>query len=324
MQFKKSGRFLALQVPKVAVRQLDIEGVLYDDDQVRFDAKYYDEGLATIAASAITSSVLRVPTLELRSRRRMYEPGKDELDLINERHRNRREKYAADELFIYERYPANSIPSRSIRLRFTDRALGKMALDAMEGRSRLMYHNDAAVVGRAVFGEVVKETIRGYEAAYLRTIEYIPRTAAKQNVIEDVEAGILSYDSVGVNLGRAVKYVDLEDENGQFSIIEVDFDSEDRSPLDLQEISFVHLGELYGVGSKNSAGSGAAVDVSGQLVQTGTLLQRAEAALSAGVVVDVSDRASGGSTDRQKPVQQSSNKGGDKPPQYSEITWRSF
>jgi hypothetical protein len=309
MQFVRSGKYIALKAPSRLISRLELTGVSYDDDQVRFDAKYYDEGLATIAAAAITGNPILVQSEQLRSRKR-YEPGQEELDLINAKHKQRKEDYGADDLFIYERYPANNLVSRSVRLRFTERALAKMARDATEGRSRIMHHYDAAVVGRTVFGEVVKETIRGHEGAYLRTVEYIPRTDGKAEIISDVESGILSYDSVGVVLGSATEYLDMEDENGPFSILQIDFNSDDRRQLELNEISFVHLGELRGVGSKNKSDSGMAVDVSGNL--TGSLLERAEAALAAGATVSVSG------SDRVEPPKSNSNA------KYSEIIWRSF
>lgn len=283
MQFQRDRRFLMLKTPRAAVRPLELEGVAYDEDQVRFDVRLYDEQLATIAAAAITGAMIPVPGAEMGSRRKRYEPGKDELDLINNRHRNRQAEYGPDELFIFERYPANNIVSRSIRLRFTDRALAKMAQDATAGRSRLMHHNDVQVVGRTIFGEVVEADVRGFAGKYLRTIEYMPRTDGKKEVISDVEAGILSYDSAGVYLGGAVKFKDVEMGGKSMSIIEVDFDPAETSPLEMNEISFVYLGELKGVGSKNSVIGGGAVPAAGA-----SLTERADATLAASVEVSAS------------------------------------
>lgn len=282
MQFQRDRRFLMLKTPRQAVRQLALEGVTYDEDQVRFDVRLYDEQLAMIAAAAMTGAMVPIPGAELGSRRKRFEPGKEELDLINSRHRTRQKEFSADELFIFERYPANNIMSRSIRLRFTDRALTKMAQDATAGRSRLMHHNDVQVVGRTIFGEVVEESIRGFSGKYLRTIEYMPRTDGKKEVISDVEAGILSYDSVGVYLGGAVEFKDIEEGGRSLSIIEVDYDPGDKNPLEMHEISFVYLGELKGVGSKNSAGD-RAVPAPGA-----SLTEKADVILSASVEVSAS------------------------------------
>lgn len=289
MHFQRDRRFLMLKTPRAAVRQIGLEGVTYDEDQVRFDVRLYDEQLAAIAAAAMTGAMVPVPGAELASRRKRYEPGKQELDLINARHRQRQAEFTADELFIFERYPANNVVSRSIRLRFTDRALAKMAKDATAGRSRLMHHNDVQVVGRTIFGEVVEEDVRGFSGKYLRTIEYMPRTDGKKEVISDVEAGILSYDSAGVYLGSAVKLKDLEVDGRSLSVIEVDYDPSDKSPLEMNEISFVYLGELQGVGSKqgdparNSANGGGAVPAAGA-----SLTEKADAILSASVEVSAS------------------------------------
>lgn len=280
MQFQRDRRFLMLKAPRNGVRRLELEGVSYDEDQVRFDVRLYDEQLASIAAAALMGAMVPVPGMELRSRRKRYEPGSQELELINEMHRQRQQAYTADELFIFERYPANNITSRSIRLRFTDRALAKMAQDATAGRSRIMHHNDHQVVGRTIFGEVVEEDVRGFAGKYLRTIEYIPRTDGKAEVISDIEAGILSYDSVGVYLGSAVEFKDVEVGGVSLSVIEVDYDPGDTSPLEMHEISFVYLGELNGVGSKQGDPARQSAGADGVPSPAATLTDRARATLA--------------------------------------------
>lgn len=280
MQFQRDRRFLMLKTPRAVVRRLDLEGVSYDDDQVRFDARLYDEQLAGIVSAAITGAMLPVPGMELRSRRKRYQPGDQELELINEMHRQREQPFTADELFIFERYPANNIMSRSIRVRFTDRALGKMAQDATAGRSRIMHHNDTQIVGRTIFGEVVEEDVRGFAGKYLRTIEYIPRTESKSEIISDIEAGILSYDSVGVYLGGSVEFKDIEVGGNSLSVIEVDYDPGDTSPLEMHEISFVYLGELNGVGSKQGDPARQSAGGDGVPSPAATLTDRARATLA--------------------------------------------
>lgn len=265
MIFTPSRNFICLHAPEKGRFKFDLQGVHYDDHQVRFDKRIWDESGISIVSHAITGTRLNLPT-PARFMQGGFEPGEEELEVINRYHAKRTAPYTEEELYIFERYPANNVPSRSIRLRFTKRALQKMAADATAGRTRLLYHEDNQPVGRTIFGEVVDANVQGVSGYYLRTVEYMEYADDDaMKAIRRVQSGIFNSDSVGVYLGTAIEYKDIEDDDGSFSIIEVDLDESSRQPLELHEISFVHLGELVGVGALTSSGTGdkKTIDVSG-------------------------------------------------------------
>lgn len=253
------------------LQQIDLPGVTYKEGEVAFARDTWDEPLARLAACAMTGGRVRLNLNasfggsqirmaghgSKKKRRRRFTPNEDHLDLINEHHSD--VDLAMGEVFIFERFPANDVASRSHRVIFTRRALRKFAADAAQGRARLIGHDTRLVVGRTIDASVRKAEVRGIEGAYLSTIEYMVRTESNADLIRNVEAGILSYDSIGVYLGTSVEMVEMENTQGHSApILRVDFDPKAERAPEMDEVSFVYLGELQGVGSRHEAGNGQA------------------------------------------------------------------
>lgn len=254
--FEETRRHLRLRQVRVptalAGRLSRLRGVDFGESSITFDRGLYAGERGKLQATYVAAAALGEPTrigqrhTALAARRN--ETTNADLEAIN---RFTAEDLAADDVFVFERYVINDQPSRSIGLVFTTRALEKMAGDFSGGRSRLLYHDRGDVVGATFSAEVVEETVNGLKASWVRTREYMLRGGRHAGVIEDVRGGVLRYDSVGLRLGSAIEFIDIEDS----SFIRIDYDEDEQGPLEAEEVSFVYLGEMRGTGQRNAFAS---------------------------------------------------------------------
>lgn len=261
MQLSKSRRYIELSIPlRTIEKPIELEGITYDQNAVRFDSGIWSIDQAAIVSAALSGLSASISLASAGSSRKEFKAGKSELDLINSRHAET--PLELDDLYIYQRMPVNNVMSRTIGIKFTDAALDKFALDAQAGRARLRSHNRSDIVGRVFDAEVVTDTVRGIEGKWLRTTEYIPkRTLSGEpmnaELLTQVGAGVYSSDSIGFNPGSKIEFKDLEVGGKMYSVILIDYDAGEQAPLELREISFVHLGEIKGAGSRKALHDGA-------------------------------------------------------------------
>lgn len=261
MQLAKSRRYIELSIPLRAIEKpIRLEGITYDQNAVRFDSGIWTIDQAAIVSAAISGASASVSLASAGAGRKDFKPGKSELDLINSRHAET--PLELDDLYIYQRMPVNNVMSRTIGIKFTDAALDKFALDAQAGRARLRSHDRTDIVGRVFDAKVVSETVRGIEGKWLQTTEYIPkRTLSGESMnaelLTQVGAGVYSSDSIGFIPGSKIEFKDMEVGGKMYSVILIDYDAGEQAPLEMREISFVHLGEIKGAGSRKSLSDGA-------------------------------------------------------------------
>lgn len=271
MLLESSRRYFTLRAPAGSViNELNLDGIKYDASGVRFETEVYTLTQAAVLSASImcqTVSVkLEANTGRIAAGERLNVATEDNLKLVNERHTER--EFKLDELFFYLRMPVNNVPSRTIGLMFTENAIAKFAGDADAGKARLRNHDRKDMVGRIFAGKVVDATVRGISGKYLQTLEYIPRSSANEQLILNIESGVYSSDSIGFTTGSKIDVKEFTDDtNKTFRVIEIDYDPEDRVPLEMRESSFVHMGELKAVGSNKKLG---ADDVPGSLVNIHT------------------------------------------------------
>ena len=258
MHLSVSRRYIELQTPKTSiVNPFKLEGMKFDVAGVRFENALYTIDQAAIVSASLLGETAMI-TLRTGGRRKKFKPTSAHLKTINENHAEQDREL--DDFFIYQRVPVNNMPSRTIGLRFTDRALEKFALDSQAGRARLRGHVRGDIVGRVFDGEVIDEEVRGLSAKWLLTTEYISRrtldgSPMNEELLTKVVNGEYSFDSIGFYPGSKIEFKEFDSGSGRLQVIEIDYDESEQFPLEYREVSFVHLGELKGVGSRKAGGS---------------------------------------------------------------------
>lgn len=258
MYLTLSRRFIELATPADSIiKPIKLEGVKYDVSGVRFENAIYTLNQAAVISAALLGESATI-TLRSGSRRGAFKPTSSHLATINERHAERDREL--DDFYIYQRVPVNNLPSRTIGIRFSDRALGKFAIDAQAGRARLRGHVRSDIVGRVFDGEVISEKVRGLDAKWLLTTEYISRrTLDGEPMNRELETKVVNgeygFDSIGFYPGSKVEFKEFNVGNDSVQVIEIDYDESEQFPLEFREVSFVHLGELKGVGSRKADGN---------------------------------------------------------------------
>ena len=181
---------------------------------------------------------------------RLLAPTEEDLDIINRLHAV--EKQTTSTIKIYERYVVNDYPSRNM-LWFTEGALGKFAQDFEQGRSRLLYHNKEKVVGRTFAASVVRSTVRGIDANWVKVKEYVPITKGNEETIAQLGAGTYAFDSIGFSGGymdvKEVKRKDRDGSDRTYYYLSIDYRPEELPPLEAGEVSYVFIGAIYGAGN---------------------------------------------------------------------------
>lgn len=176
---------------------------------------------------------------------RMLDATDDDIRIINANHSVKQLK--ADDVRVYERYVVNDAIAR-IGIQFTRQSLDVFAANFKQGRSRLMYHNQADVVGRTFSADVVRKKIRGVTANWVRVKEYLLNDDATRPIIAKLDAGILAFDSIGFTGG---KYDMQEVKMGSETVPVLLISPQQNSlrPLEAAEVSYVFLGAMYGAGN---------------------------------------------------------------------------
>ena len=255
MNLTESRRYIELTVPTASLpNRLELDGIKYDAAGVRFEKEIFTVNQVAIMSASMLGESASITLREgkEKKKRKAYQASASDLEIINTRHAEK--ERSLEDFDIYQRVPVNNVPSRTIGIRFTDRALDKFALDAIGGRARLRSHIKSDIVGRVFNGEVIEDTVRGITGKWLLTTEFISsRTIAgdpmNAELITKRINGEIGYDSIGFYPGSAIEFKELEVEGSRLSIIEIDYDSSEQHPLEMREVSFVHLGELKAVGS---------------------------------------------------------------------------
>lgn len=260
MNLELSRRHIELRAPAGAIhKRIQLDGIKYDAGGVRFESGLYTINQAAILSAALIGESASIELRTPRSKRGGYQATSKDLEIINSKHAE--QERALEDFHIYQRVPVNNVPSRTIGIRFTDAVLDKFVLDATEGRARLRGHNKADIVGRTFAAEVVEETVRGIDGKWLLTTEFISRRTIdgepmNSELITKHVNGELAFDSIGFYPGSKVEFKEFEAGNQRLSIIEIDYDPTEQHPVEMREVSFVHLGELKAVGSRMQSQSG--------------------------------------------------------------------
>ena len=261
MDLRLSRRYIELGVPGGAFKsEIKLDGMTYDRAGVRFDVGLWTVNQAAIVGASIIGEGAVVSLSAGTRRRREFSATSKHLEVINANHTETDREL--EDFHIFQRVPVNDVPSRTIGIKFTTRALEKFAADANEGRARLRGHNKADIVGRTFAGEVVEDTVRGIEGNWLLTTEYISARTVdgdpmNRELITQHVNGELAFDSIGFYPGSKIEFKEFEAGERRLQIIEIDHDPGEQFPLEMREVSFVHLGELRGVGSRLQSLSGA-------------------------------------------------------------------
>lgn len=134
--------------------------------------------------------------------------------------------------------------SPPFRLRFTERALKKLASDFAEGRSFLFAHNTRMPnLGRTFTGSLYEGESLGIDAAWVRLDTYMGLRDMKwkRPFASAIDFGELSEMSVGIGGGA---FEPEEDEMGALLLI----DHTPERPLHARETSAVYKGRIHGAG----------------------------------------------------------------------------
>lgn len=265
--------------PRFSFPGVDVTGDGSGGLLLRLDAGIYSPEVAGVLASAVLGREIHTPPSESLPPSRVLGPPSgttapprvhtlrpptaDELRTIREGHVEG--DVEASEIMVVERWVTNNAPDRWRTLRFTSRALAKMAADFADGRSQLLYHDTRKIVGRIFAAEVVTAEREGITAEFIKTRTYIHVRDSNADLLSDLKLGILAYDSIGFMGGVWTwqsEEIDVGGETLRRSWIEVDHDEADLSvpPLVAAESSFVYIGRMRGTGNSQLSAPPADVD----------------------------------------------------------------
>lgn len=243
---RRSRRYLKAPLPeRLAAGARGIPGVEYRDGQVFFDRSIHSEETAEVYVRHLRREHLAAAFQGAGKRTKVTA---EDVRLINERHSE--EELTAEDIAVFERYSANDVPMRR-PLKFTRRALDKLAADYEEGRTVLLDHHDHRPVGRTFAADVVEETVRGVRGHWLRVRFYAVTKGASEErlqAITDIRTGIRTYDSIGF-VGGTWDFRELDAGGRTVSFFEIDDDPEAETRIEGWELSMVHIGAAYGAGS---------------------------------------------------------------------------
>ena len=253
LQFSRSG--IRARMATNALKRFNLEGLTYYNDGLRFEGEHWNEELVRTAIALMGREPVMTPSIDVTELAAAdkppptFAPTREHLRKIN-RHTTR--DFTLDELHVFERYIMNDVPSRTVSVRFTVQALEQLALSYKEGRSRLIGHDRMQMVGHTFDADVVKVKIRGVEAHYLRTLEYIPKHPQNEIHILNEQSSVYAFCSAGIWAGSKVQFVEVEQPGDLPSLymLEVDYDPEELRPVSANEVSFVFIGALRAVGSR--------------------------------------------------------------------------
>lgn len=254
-------RLAATSSALLALAASRLTGVTTDEDGATFDDRYSPD-LAKLALD-VASATHGGGALQLGARfesvGQVVKPTALDLELIN---RHSHVTLDASNVVVVVDYAANDALMRR-PLRFTKRALQKMAADFNEGRAYMLDHNtgdsffgsSSDPIGFTFTADVVEETVRGLKANWLRVRSYMPTVDAspeRLQKIADVRTGVRRFCSVTVAHGEA-RYVEPPKDaatGDDFAFFELD-DNPDAPPfrrLEGYELSRVYLGAVRAAG----------------------------------------------------------------------------
>ena len=238
---------LTAQVPaRVALRAGRVNGVDHaGGGTLRFDERRHTPETAEMLRRHVEGESL-APTFAARGE--AAEVTQEDLDIINERHSG--QQLEASDIEVFQRYSANDKRMRR-PLRFTSRALRKLAEEFTEGRTVLVNHDNDRWLGRTFAARVEEATVRGITANWLAVRFYVVTEGASEQRmqdIQDVRTGVMGYDSPTV-AGGAWEFQEVEGPDGETDYFyEIDSDP-DGDPLEAWELSMVYIGAGRGAGS---------------------------------------------------------------------------
>jgi hypothetical protein len=164
-----------------------------------------------------------------------------------------------DQVRVFTDYAIHNKRLVTRPLQFTTAALEAMAEQAKAGRSILHNHRTGEPLGSSFDAEVVRETVRGVEADWVRIkwfgVVSDDTSPERRQRLLDCATGVYRFGSVGVSGGKR-KVKDVETPDGWDYWLEIDADD----TLLLEEYSRVHMGAAQGAGDMKftADGTGAA------------------------------------------------------------------
>ncbi|MEM8599293.1 MAG: hypothetical protein AAGF99_05185 [Bacteroidota bacterium] len=207
------------------------------------------DGVAKDAAS----TALR---LSMQAAGAAIEASADDLRTINARHSG--VELTTDEVVVLQDYALHNQRLARRSIQFTRGALEKLATRAKEGRTALFDHQADRPLGSVFDADVVEETVRGVEGAWLRLRWYAvlndETSAERRQLIQDCRSGVLRFGSCGL-MGGDWQFQEVEDENGDWDYFWL---IDDADNLDLTEYSRVYLGAAQGAGDHKFSERGGA------------------------------------------------------------------
>lgn len=228
--------------------ELSLPDLEVRDGELRISRDRYSQFQAETLAHIASG---RDMTIDYAGQNLATEVTDEDLEIINGAHADG--SVGREDIFVFERFVINDIPSRQRGLKFTEAALEAIAEDFDAGRTRLIGHRHDRMVGRTFQAELVEDTVLGREGKFVKTREFIPRTPANQQLITNIRTGVYSFDSIGFHPGSAVELVEDDEEN---EFVQIDYDPDEQHPLFAKEVSFVHLGEMKSAGSGREMSTG--------------------------------------------------------------------
>jgi hypothetical protein len=247
-QVTPTRRYYRTRLPKAqAERLIAFSHVKYDGTNLSFDRDVFDEPLLRCALLYASEQPIQITTFE--SDTLKSEVKESDVETIN---RHSRVKLQNDEIDVFDEFAAHDGHAMRVPLKFTRKALKRFAESFVEGRTVLFNHDPSKPIGRTFDASVRKQTVRGVEAGWLSVRWYAPNgelTADRQQILNDIKTGVLTYDSIEVTGGE---WTLVEDDERNTFYFEIEDNEKSYPRLDAGELSKVYLGAVIGAGSKMS------------------------------------------------------------------------